>query len=112
MSDVSFFENYKKQMIEIQKEAPELVKNFGTLFYSVMKEGALSTKTKELIALGIALAQRCEPCIQLHIQKAVASGCTKEEIIEAASVSVIMQGGPAYTHLPLVLETLNLLKKE
>ena len=112
MKDDSFFDEYKKQMDEIQKEAPELVKSFGSFFYAVMKEGALSTKTKELIALGIALAQRCEPCIRLHVQKAVAEGCSQKEIMEAASVAIVMQGGPAYTHLPLVLKTLQLLKKE
>ena len=112
MSDEHFFEEHKKQMNELQKEAPELVKTFGALFYSVMKEGALSTKTKELIALGIALAQRSEPCIRLHVQKALEAGCTPKEIIEASSVSVVMQGGPAYTHFPLVLETLRLLKRE
>ena len=112
MNEKSFFEEHKKHMGELQKEAPELVKNFSGFFYGVMKEGALSTKTKELIALSIALSQRCEPCLRLHIQKALESGSSDKEIIEAASVAVVMQGGPAFTHLPIVLETLKELKKD
>ncbi len=66
----------------------------------------MSMKHKELIALGIAVALRCEPCIRIHIEKSLAAGCSKKEILEAASVAVMMQGGPAYTTLPLVLEVL------
>ncbi len=46
-----------------------MMKGFGGLFLNVMKDGALKTKQKELAALGIAVAQRCKPCINLHVQK-------------------------------------------
>ena len=91
---------------DIQKELPDLAKSFGAFFLQVMKDGALSMKQKELIALGIAVAVRCESCIIIHVEKCVAAGCTKEEILEAASVAVMMQGGPSYTHLPIVLDAL------
>jgi AhpD family alkylhydroperoxidase len=74
-----------------------------------MKDGALTTKQKELIALGIAVAQRCEPCINLHVQKCLGAGNTSAEVLEAASVAVMMQGGPAYTHIPVVMEALEAL---
>lgn len=112
MNETNFFEKHSQEMRQLQKEAPELVKNFGSFFVSVMKEGALSTKTKELIALAIGLDERCEPCIRVHVQKAMAAGCTKDEIMETASVVVLMRGGPAYTHLPLILETIEMCKKE
>ena len=104
-----FFENHKKTMGDLQKEVPDLVKTFGALFYSTMKDGALSSKTKELIALGIAVAQRCEPCIRLHVKKAIEAGCSKEEMLEASGVSVVMQGGPAHSYLAVVLETIQAL---
>jgi AhpD family alkylhydroperoxidase len=94
------------QLAQIKKELPQLANAFNAFFMQVMKDGALTGKTKELIALGIALAQRCEPCIQIHVKKCLAAGCTKEEILEGAGVAVVMQGGPAYTHLPTVLEAL------
>ena len=108
----NFFDKNKQDMEDIQKQAPELVKSFGNLFYQVMKEGVFSSKTKELIALSIAVAKQCEPCIRLHVKKSIEAGCNEKEIIEAASVAVVMNGGPAYTHLPLVIDTLKILAQE
>lgn len=108
----TFFDEYKTEMQAVQKEMPDLVRNFGSLFMTAMKDGALQTKFKELIALGIALADRCEPCIRLHVQKSLEAGCSKQEILEAAAIAVVMQGGPAYTHLPMVLQTIELCSKE
>ena len=97
---------------EIQREFPELVNSFGALFLSVMKEGAVSAHNKELIALGIAIAAQCEACIRIHVEKCLAAGCHKDEILEAAAVAVMMHGGPAYTHLPIVLDALKKSQKE
>jgi AhpD family alkylhydroperoxidase len=60
-------------------------------------------------ALGIAVAQRCEPCINLHVQKCLEAGNSPAETLEAACVAVMMQGGPAYTHIPVVIEALESL---
>jgi len=46
----------------------------------------------------------------LHVQKCLDAGATKEQILEAASVAVMMGGGPAYTHIPVVMETLETLQ--
>ncbi|MCS7337479.1 MAG: carboxymuconolactone decarboxylase family protein [Verrucomicrobiae bacterium] len=108
----AFLEKFKSDVQRLRQAAPDTVKGFGTLFSSVMKDGALSTKQKELIALGIAVAQRCTPCIVLHVQKCLEAGNTPAEIIEAAGVAVMMQGGPAYTHLPVVLDALDALQPQ
>ncbi len=84
----------------------EIAKAFGPLFQSLMKEGALSVKQKELIALGVAVAVKCEPCITAHTEKCLAAGATKAELMEAAGVAVVMGGGPAYTHAPIVAKNL------
>ena len=81
-----------------------------SMFAKIMKDGALSLKEKEFIALGIGVALRCEPCIRIHTQKCLDVGATKEQILEAASVAVMMGGGPAYTHIPMVIETLEALQ--
>jgi len=106
-----FLEKFARDLEKMKGDLPDMVKGFGTLFQNVMKDGVLRTKEKELIALGIAVAQRCAPCINLHVQKCLAAGATREEILEASGVAVMMQGGPAYTHVPLVLDALEALGK-
>jgi AhpD family alkylhydroperoxidase len=98
--------NTEEQLAQIKKEIPNIANAFNAFFLQLMKDGALNGKTKELIALGIAVAQRCESCIRIHVKKCLAAGCTREEILESAGVAVLMQGGPAYTNLPIVLDSL------
>jgi len=107
----AFFEKWPSDLEKMKATLPDTVRGFGTLFQSAMKPGALGTKEKELIALGIAVAQRCAPCINLHVQKCLDAGARREEILEVAGVAVMMQGGPAYTHLAVVLEALEALGK-
>ena len=102
----SFLEKFK---FGIEKMKTEVTKGFGGLFVSAIKDGALNKRQKELIALGIAVAQCCEPCVVLHVQRCLETGLTAPEIIDAAGVAVMMQGGPAYTHVPVVIETLEAL---
>ena len=110
-STKEFFEKFGRDMERMKQALPDTIRGFGTLFQNVMKNGALKTKEKELIALGIAVAQRCGPCIKMHVQKALDAGNTREEILEAASVAVLMQGGPAYMHIAEVLDALEGLGK-
>jgi AhpD family alkylhydroperoxidase len=90
--------------------APELGRTFGAYFQGLMKEGALPVKQKELIALGIAVAVHCEPCIEAHVKKCLGAGATPAEMMEAAGVGVMMGGGPAYTHAPLVAAAIERLQ--
>jgi 4-carboxymuconolactone decarboxylase len=106
-----FFEKHKKASGQMKECCPDLTAGFGGMFAKIMKDGALSVKEKELIALGIGVAIQCEPCIRIHTQKCIEAEATKEQILEAASVAVMMGGGPAYTHVPMVIETLEALQK-
>ena len=114
MSNVTlaFLEKFKGDFEKMRKVAPDMVKGFGGMFQSIMGDGALKKKEKELVALGIAVAQHCKPCINMHVQKCLEAGNTPAEIIEAASVAVVMQGGPAFTHIPVVIEALEALAPE
>jgi AhpD family alkylhydroperoxidase len=77
MSDtLAFLEKFKTASEKLKQAAPDMMKGFGGLFASIMKDGALKAKEKELVALGIEVAQRCEPCINLHVQKCLAAGNT------------------------------------
>ena len=104
-----YFENYRNDVAKMKEQTPDLVNAFAGLFTKVMKNGALSVMQKELIALGIGVTQHCAPCIRLHVQKALEAGATKEQVLEAAAVAVVMGGGPAYTHIPIVINTLEAL---
>jgi len=101
-----FYEHFKSDTGKMQQALPDMLKGFQGLFGSVMKDGALTLKTKELIALAVGLAIRCNPCIYLHVQKCLAAGASREEILDAASVVVMMQGGPAFTYVPAVIDAL------
>ena len=105
-----FLSEFGKSMEQMKEQSPDMLTGFGGLFAKVMKAGALEVKQKELIALGIAVAQRCGPCINLHTQKCLQAGAKREEILEAAAVAVMMQGGPAYTHVPMVIKALDELE--
>ncbi len=106
----AFFNTWKADRHKMKDQMPAVAGGFGTFYQSVMKEGALSVRDKELIAMAIGLAHRCTPCIRLHVQGSVKAGATREEILEAAGVAVMMQGGPAFTHLPEVIETVDHLQ--
>ena len=112
MSDAkSFYAQMPQAMERIQTAAPETAQAFMGLFKTVMKEGALSVKHKELITFAIGLALRCEPCMFAHLKKCFDAGASKEEILETASVVVMMQGGPGFMHLAAVSEALEALGK-
>jgi AhpD family alkylhydroperoxidase len=101
------YENWPRTMERMKAAAPEIGRGFAAMFQTLMKDGALSVREKELIALGIGLAARCEPCIYAHVEKCVKAGATREQILEAAGVAVVMHGGPAYTHVPEVVDALD-----
>ncbi len=103
----AFLEDFGASMARVKGEVPATVEGFMGLFGKVMAPGALGVREKELIALGISVAQRCLPCINLHVQKCLGAGADRRQILEAASVAVMMQGGPAYTHLVPVLKALD-----
>ena len=105
-----FIEDFGKSIEQMKSQTPDIVSGFGGLFAKAMKAGALQVKQKELIALAIGVAQRCAPCINLHVQKCLHAGASREQILEAAGVAVMMQGGPAYTNLPAVIKALDELE--
>lgn len=77
-----------------KNQAPTL-SAFGQLAKAAMAEGAVSAKTKELMALAIGVTQRCSGCIGFHVKALVRMGCTRAEVEETLAVCVYMGGGPA-----------------
>jgi AhpD family alkylhydroperoxidase len=106
-----FYEKIGANMEKMKKDLPAMSAGFGALFSKVMVEGTLSLREKELVALGIAVAVNCKECIGAHTKKCLESGASREQILEAAAVAVVMGGGPAYMHVPEVIEALEALGK-
>ena len=71
------------------------MKGFGALGRAAMTAGALDARTKELIALAIGVAQRCDGCIGFHTKALVQMGCSEAELQEMLGVAVYMGGGPS-----------------
>jgi len=80
------------------KEVPETVKGFNQMGAAAKKSGALDEKTKEIMALGIAIATRCESCIGFHIKSLIRLGLTRPELCEALAMATYMGGGPSYAY--------------
>jgi AhpD family alkylhydroperoxidase len=105
----TYYENNPVAMKPVRASMPDLLKGFGALHQSAMKPGTLTVLEKELMALSIGLAVRCENCVYAHVQASMNAGATREQILEAAGVAVLMQGGPTYTYLPRVIEAMDAL---
>ena len=84
--------------------APEVMKGFSALAQAALKADALDTKTKELIALAIAVATRCDGCIAFHAEAAVKQGATRAEVLETMGMAVYMGAGPSAMYAAQALE--------
>lgn len=94
-------------MEELSSALPEVAEGFGRLHEAVFSDGKLSLKQKELIAVGISTAVRCSKCLRHHIEMALNAGATKDEILEAVSVGIVMGGGPAISYALEAIEMLS-----
>lgn len=92
---------------KLGKNCPEVMKAFMGLHNEATKDGALSLKTKELIALGIAIVVKCTGCIQSHVKTALDAGATREEIYETVEVAILMGGGPGTVYGAMAIEAMD-----
>jgi AhpD family alkylhydroperoxidase len=80
---------------KLRKDIPDTMQAFSALAAAATREGALDKKTKELIALALGVAARCEGCIGFHAEALVRLGATRQEVEEALGIAVYMGGGPS-----------------
>ena len=83
---------------------PELVKGFGALARGAATTRHLDAKTRELIALAVAVTTRCDGCIDAHVRKAKVAGASKAEMAEALGVAIALNAGAAFTYALHVLD--------
>ena len=89
-----------------RKASPKLTDAFKTLRAEACNDqGVLDYKTKELIAVAVAVARKCEPCILSHLDVALKSGITREELVEALNISILLCGGPGFAYASSTLKS-------
>ena len=103
--------DYKQKALEsaarskkLREALPDVMNAFGEMGKATLKDGVLSLKTKELIAVALSVNAHCEMCITSHVQNAIKAGVTREEIVEALAVATLMGGGPSSAYSAIVLE--------
>ncbi|MCI4663292.1 MAG: carboxymuconolactone decarboxylase family protein [Neomegalonema sp.] len=79
----------------LREAAPDTMAAFAALGAAAYTDGALSKKTKELVALAIGVAVRCDGCVAWHAKMAHKLGATREEVVELLAVAIQMGGGPS-----------------
>ncbi len=100
-------EKVQKSMGEFGKANPDVMQGFQELHKAATTDSALSAKTKELIALAIGITVRCDGCIAFHVHDALEAGASKDEIVDAIGVAVMMGGGPSVVYGSAAMEALD-----
>ena len=105
-------EEISRVMQEATKDNKEFMKSFMGLMQNAMTPGSLSLKQKELIALALSMAARCEWCISYHVKSALDAGATKKELMETGYVTVLMYGSQALMEMNSLLDAIEKLDKK
>ncbi len=80
---------------ELFRAAPEIIRGHRAVMQAAQNPKALDAKMTELMALAIAIAQRCEGCVVFHTKQAASHGASREELCDTIAVAIEMGGGPA-----------------
>jgi AhpD family alkylhydroperoxidase len=87
-----------KKLKKFGELAPAGWEGFVAWDRAVMADGAIPARTKELIAVAVALTTQCPYCIEIHTKKAKAAGCSEAELAETVMVAAALRAGGAITH--------------
>ncbi|WP_176083426.1 carboxymuconolactone decarboxylase family protein [Martelella sp. HB161492] len=101
-----------KQTAVLKKDIPDTMAGFYAMAKGADKPGALDSKTKEYVALGIAIAMRCDPCIAFHTRTLVKMGCTKAEFEEVLGTAIYMGGGPSLMYAAKAMDAFDQFSAE
>ena len=88
----------------VRTGAPETMKAFAALARAALEPKALDLKTKELLALGISVAIRCDACVAFHAEAAVRAGASREEVMETMGMAIYMGAGPSVMYAAQAVE--------
>lgn len=106
--DHGMYPETTKELAQKRRElAPEIYSAFQAFGQRVFADGALPSKTKELIAIAVAHVTQCPYCIRGHTKLALQKGATEQEIMEAIWVSAEMRAGASYAHSLLAIDAMH-----
>ena len=93
-----FMSGIEADIATYSREVPETVRGFGIMGKAAKTNGALDETTKEFMALGIAIATRCDSCIGFHIRALIRLGVSRDALCEGLAMATYMGGGPSYAY--------------
>ena len=100
----------RPQLKNLHGGAPTVMKAFSAIAQAALAPKALDTKTKELLALGIAVAIRCDDCIAFHVKAAIEHGASHDELLETLGMAIYMGAGPTVMYASYALEAFSQFK--
>jgi AhpD family alkylhydroperoxidase len=101
---IEFLKTFRGKVALLNDANPTLVKGYKGLGGAALQGSALDAKTKELIALAVAVTTRCDGCISSHVSAAVAAGATREELGEALGMAISLNAGAAFVYSVRAME--------
>lgn len=113
MSKIEKFNAYRSKMNEkILGSDNKFMKRFFNLDTNAYKDGALDSRTKEMLGLVASMVLRCDDCIAYHLGKCYEEGLNKEEIFEIFSIANLVGGSICIPHTRRALEYWEALEEE
>ncbi len=110
---VEEFNAYRERMnARLMQEDQKIIKRVFNLDTNAYMEGHLPVKTKELLGLGNSLVLRCDDCVKYHLQTCFELGISKEEVMEAMSISLLIGGTIVIPHLRRAVEFWDALSEQ
>ncbi|HKS93360.1 MAG TPA: carboxymuconolactone decarboxylase family protein [Gammaproteobacteria bacterium] len=102
---VTEFNAFRRRMnARILAEDNRVIKRVFSVDSLAYADGALPARTKELLGLTASMVLRCDDCVSYHIGQCVESGCSKDEIVEAMSVALVVGGTIVIPHMRRAME--------
>lgn len=99
--------NLEQGLAQLGREIPGPMSGFARLHRKAIADGALSSSVKEMMAMAISIVVGCEGCIAYHVHDAIQAGASRDELLEAIGVAILMGGGPASIHATHALESVD-----
>lgn len=99
-----YYEHLQNLVDRLKNASPGVMTGFDQLHRQAVGPGALAPKVKQLIALAIAIALRCDGCVTYHVKDALSAGANRNEILEAIGTAILMGGAPCVVYGAEALE--------
>jgi AhpD family alkylhydroperoxidase len=107
------FQSYRTRMNERIAQIDHLgIKRFFNLDTNAYKDGALDSKTKEMLGLVASMVLRCNDCIDYHVVQCIDAGCTDQDLYEVFNVALVVGGSIVIPHLGHAVETVDIYRKQ